>query len=176
MCKIQLSSGKNIQFVFKLGKKSSSSNWIFQTGECQKFLKFQCRQIGGLVASVKSGTFFISTINNIMPVSIALEMENVDHVATDSTKTFAVYRPRLSSPHQTSYIYSSPGTSKVYILRHILSGAQRVVHQICDWAKYQNRHSSKSIQVIKLSFCQNDPPMGGPFWQKDLYFLNYTYL
>jgi hypothetical protein len=26
------------------------------------------------------------------------------------------------------------------------------VHQICDWAKYQNRHSSKSIQVTKLSF------------------------
>ena len=25
---------------FKLGKKSS---WIFQTGECQKFLKSQCR-------------------------------------------------------------------------------------------------------------------------------------
>ena len=25
---------------FKLGKKS---NWIFQTGECQKFLKSQCR-------------------------------------------------------------------------------------------------------------------------------------
>ena len=75
-----------------------------------------------LVASVKSGTFFMSTINKIMPVSIALEMENVSHVAKDSTKTFAVYRPRLSSPHQTSYIYSSPG-NKVYILRHILSGA-----------------------------------------------------
>ena len=29
---------------FKLGKKS---NWIFQTGECQKFLQSQCRQIGG---------------------------------------------------------------------------------------------------------------------------------
>ena len=25
---------------FKLGKKS---NWVFQTGECQKFLKSQCR-------------------------------------------------------------------------------------------------------------------------------------
>ena len=40
-------TGKNIQFVFKPGKKSSSSNWIFQTGECQKFLKSQCRYIGG---------------------------------------------------------------------------------------------------------------------------------
>jgi hypothetical protein len=43
-----------------------------------------------------------------------------------------------------------------------------VVNQICDCAKYQNRHSSKNnIQVIKLSFSQNDPPMGGSFWQKD---------
>ena len=32
---------------------------------------------------------------------------------------------------------------------------------------YQNRHSSKSIRVIKLSFCQKDPPMGESFWQKD---------
>ena len=37
-------TNKNIQFVFKLGK----SNWKFQTGECQKFLKSQCRQTGGL--------------------------------------------------------------------------------------------------------------------------------
>ena len=44
---------------------------------------------------------------------------------------------------------------------------QRVVHQICNWAKYQNKHSSKSIKVIKLSFYQNDSPMGGSFWQKD---------
>ena len=35
-----------------------------------------------------------------------------------------------------------------------------------DWGKYHNRHSSKSIWVIKLSFCQNDPPMGESFWQK----------
>ena len=26
------------------------------------------------------------------------------------------------------------------------------------WAKYHNSHSSKSIKVTKLSFCQNDPP------------------
>ena len=36
-----------------------------------------------------------------------------------------------------------------------------------DWAKYLNRQSSKSIQVIKLSFCQNDSPMGESLWQKD---------
>ena len=42
-----------------------------------------------------------------------------------------------------------------------------VVHQICDWAKYQNRHNSKSKQVIKLFFCQNDPSEGGSFRQKD---------
>ena len=28
-------------------------------------------------------------------------------------------------------------------------------------------HSSESIWVIKLSFCQNDSPMVGLFWQKD---------
>ena len=42
-----------------------------------------------------------------------------------------------------------------------------MLHNLCDWAKYQNIHSSKSIQVIKLSFCQNDPPIGGSFWQKN---------
>ena len=36
-----------------------------------------------------------------------------------------------------------------------------------DWAKYLNRHGSKSVWVIKLSFCQNDSPMRGSFWQKD---------
>ena len=35
-------TGKNNQFVVKLGKKISSSNWIFQTGECQNFLNSQC--------------------------------------------------------------------------------------------------------------------------------------
>ena len=28
-------------------------------------------------------------------------------------------------------------------------------------------HSSKSIWVVKLSFCQNDSQMGGSFWLKD---------
>ena len=28
-------------------------------------------------------------------------------------------------------------------------------------------NGSKSLRVIKLSFCQNDPPMGESFWQKD---------
>ena len=30
-----------------------------------------------------------------------------------------------------------------------------------------DRVQRKSIKVIKLSFCQNDSPMGGSFWQKD---------
>ena len=38
------------------------------------------------------------------------------------------------------------------------------MNQICDWAKYHNRHSTKSKWVVKLSFCQNDPPMGKSFW------------
>ena len=39
--------------------------------------------------------------------------------------------------------------------------------KIWPWAKYQNRHSSKSIRVIKLSFCQKDPPIRALFWHKD---------
>ena len=39
----------------------------------------------------------------------------------------------------------------------------RVSHNYLDWAKYQNWHSSKSIWVMKLFFCQND---WGEFWQK----------
>ena len=31
---------------------------------------------------------------------------------------------------------------------------------LSSWDKYQNRQSSKSIRVIKLSFCKNDSPMG----------------
>ena len=36
----------------------------------------------------------------------------------------------------------------------------RVSYNYLDWAKYQNRHSSKSI-------CQNSPLMGQSFWQKN---------
>ena len=36
-----------------------------------------------------------------------------------------------------------------------------------QWAKFLNRHSSKTIWVIELSFFQNDPPMRESFWQKD---------
>ena len=36
-----------------------------------------------------------------------------------------------------------------------------------DWATYHNRHSSKSIWVTRLLFCQKDSPMGESFWQKD---------
>ena len=36
-----------------------------------------------------------------------------------------------------------------------------------DWAKYHNRHSSKSIWVTRLLFCQNDSPIGESFWPKD---------
>ena len=46
-----------------------------------------------------------------------------------------------------------------------MSSEQRVSHNYFDQAKYQNRHSSKSVCVIKLSFCQNDAPIGESFWQ-----------
>ena len=43
----------------------------------------------------------------------------------------------------------------------------KCVQKKVDWAKYHNRHSSKSIWVVKLSFCQNDCLMRQSFWQKD---------
>ena len=39
--------------------------------------------------------------------------------------------------------------------------------KICDWPKHQKHHSSKSIEVIRLIFYQNDYPKRGLFWQKD---------
>ena len=36
-----------------------------------------------------------------------------------------------------------------------------------DWAKYHDRHSSKSIRVTKLFFCQNGVLLGRSFWPKD---------
>ena len=51
---------------------------------------------------------------------------------------------------------------------------------IWDWAEYHNKHSSKIIRVIKLSFCQNVPPMRHHFGKRTvwslLYFLNYICL
>ena len=44
---------------------------------------------------------------------------------------------------------------------------QRVMRWIWDWAKYHNSHSSKSIRVTKLFFCQNDVLLGRSFWPKD---------
>ena len=43
----------------------------------------------------------------------------------------------------------------------------RLVTKVWDWAKYHNRHSSKSTRATKLSFCQNDVHMGESFWQKN---------
>ena len=38
---------------------------------------------------------------------------------------------------------------------------------IWDRAKYRNSHSSKSIKVTKLFFCQNGVLLGRSFWPKD---------
>ena len=43
----------------------------------------------------------------------------------------------------------------------------RLLPKICDWAKYQNRHNSKTIRVTKLSFCQSDSPMSKSFWENN---------
>ena len=51
--------------------------------------------------------------------------------------------------------------------KQVFQSCIKVCTKKIDWAKYVNRHSSKSISVIKLSFCQNDFPMGETFWQKD---------
>ena len=42
----------------------------------------------------------------------------------------------------------------------------RLIPKICEWAKYQNRHSSKNIWVMNLFFCQNYRPIRWEFWQK----------
>jgi hypothetical protein len=42
-----------------------------------------------------------------------------------------------------------------------------VSYNYLDWAKYQNKHSSKSIRVMQLFFCQNDYPIREEFWQKN---------
>ena len=51
-------------------------------------------------------------------------------------------------------------------------------HNYLDWAKYQSRHSWKSIWVTKLVFCQNDSPIVGHFGKRTawslIYFLNYA--
>ena len=51
-----------------------------------------------------------------------------------------------------------------YLLDHFCH-KERVSHNYLDWAKYQNRHSPKSIWVIRLSFCQNYPLIRESFWQ-----------
>ena len=38
---------------------------------------------------------------------------------------------------------------------------------IWDWAKYHDSHSSESIRVIKLFFCQNGVLIGRSIWPKD---------
>ena len=42
------------------------------------------------------------------------------------------------------------------------------MHQICDWIKHHNRHTSKSKWVTRLLFCQNDSPIRGSFRPKDI--------
>jgi hypothetical protein len=39
--------------------------------------------------------------------------------------------------------------------------------KICDWLNIIISHSSKSIWVTILLFCQNDSPIRRSFWQKD---------
>ena len=56
-------------------------------------------------------------------------------------------------------------TSKCFICSR--SFPTKCVQKKIDWAKYHNRHISKSIWAIKLSFSQNDFPMAESFWQKD---------
>ena len=61
----------------------------------------------------------------------------------------------------------SSTTLSIYILHVIQICIKVCPEKKVDWAKYHNRRSSKSIWVIKLSFSQNDSPMGQSFWEKD---------
>ena len=72
-------------------------------------------------------------------------------------------------------------TAVVGFCRHQLrvDFCSKISSKVCtkrvDWAKYLNRHSSKSIRVIKLSFCQNDPPIVKIQAWSLVYFLKYAY-
>ena len=68
-------------------------------------------------------------------------------------------RPKYSHWCRTCLLSQSP--RKIRLFKW-----QRLITKIWDWAKYHNRHSSKSIKVTNLSFCQNDPPMSTSFWKK----------
>ena len=61
-------------------------------------------------------------------------------------------------------LYSVMITTESEINRSSWRHIYRVTHNYLDWAKYQNRHSSKSIWVMELYFCQNER---GKFWQKN---------
>ena len=43
-----------------------------------------------------------------------------------------------------------------------------MIRWIWDWARYHNSHSSESIRVTKLFFCQNGVLLGKSFWPKDI--------
>ena len=62
--------------------------------------------------------------------------------------------------NQTRTCHSMLG---IHLALHIWE--QQIRYKV-HWAKFLNRHSSKSIWVIKLCVCQNDSPMGESFWQK----------
>ena len=67
--------------------------------------------------------------------------------------------------HLAAYVVSCPTSTKN--LLKVVHNYIKCVPKKVDWAKLLNWHSSKSIWMIKLPFCQNEPPMGESFWQKD---------
>ena len=77
------------------------------------------------------------------------------------------FTPHLALLNQLSPTFPPPIPHPSTQEGNCLFYLKRVPRKKVDWAKYLNRHGSKSIWVIKLSFCQNDSPMGGSFWQKD---------
>ena len=60
-------------------------------------------------------------------------------------------------------IYSEKATKICQNLQTFFDVTWRVVHQICNWAKYRNKHSSRSIKVINMFFCQSNSLIGGSF-------------
>ena len=61
-----------------------------------------------------------------------------------------------------------------WLLLQSIKSHSRIGHYITSESKKTETihssvigHSSKIIRVIKLSFCQNDSPIGESFWQKD---------
>ena len=121
----------------------------------------------------KPATLYGIKIMN-MPISLHLHID-VCVFYLYHQKSFIVLHTWLLGFWKTSYLYQLISCIISLAIYNSKYPYKSVMHQIYDWAKYRNRHSSKNIWVIKLSFCQNDPPIGESFWQNTSLVTHITY-